>query len=142
MTTATAQRASARSVSTSVWGALSADQSLSQALASWLSHELAPVRYRYRRGEYGRAVADLWRGWEHIGRVKTDPAGCQLDHVRAVQEHILGAQRRGVWQEPRDLDRYAHPWYARLSMALTRAAVPTIVLGLTVALGIMTWGAW
>ena len=120
--------------SASVWRALSADQSLSQALASWFSYELAPVRYRYRRGEYGLAIADLWRSWERSGRIKNDPYGCQLDHVRAVQEHILGAQRRGLWQEPIDLDRYDFPWYARLSMALTRIAVPAIVLALFIAL--------
>lgn len=144
MTTAstTARTAPTRSTSTSVWRALSADQSLSQALASWFSHELAPVRYRYRRGEYGRAIADLWSEWERTGRIKNDPEGCQIDHVRAVQEHILGARRRGLWQEPIDLDRYDFPWYARLSMALTRAAVPAIVLGLTAAMAVMTWGAW
>ena len=144
MTTAstTARTAPTRSTSTSVWRALSADQSLSQALASWFSHELAPVRYRYRRGEYGRAIADLWSEWERTGRIKNDPEGCQLDHVRAVQEHILGAQSRGLWQEPPALDRYDYPWYARLSMALTRIAVPAIVLGLTASLAVMTWGAW
>ena len=136
MTTAstTAGTAPTRSTSTSVWRALSADQSLSQALASWFSHELAPVRYRYRRGEYGRAIADLWREWERTGRIKNDPEGCQLDHVRAVQEHILGARRRGLWQEPRDLDRYDFPWYAQASMALARAAVPVLVLALFIAL--------
>ena len=127
---------------TSIWGALRADESLSQALASWFSAEMAPVRYRHRRSEYGRAIADLWSEWERTGRIKNDPEGCQIDHVRAVQEHILGARRRGLWQEPRDLDRYDFPWYARLSMTLTRIAVPAIVLGLTAALAVMTWGAW
>jgi len=120
--------------STSVWRALSADQSLPQALASWFSHELAPVRYRYRRGEYGLAVADLWRSWERSGRIQSDPYGCQIDHVRAVQEHILGARRRGLWQEPIDLDRYDFPWYARLSMRLVRFATLAVVPALFIAL--------
>ena len=92
------------------------------------------LSHRHRRSEYGLAIADLWREWERTGRIQSDPYGCQLDHVRAVQEHILGAQRRGLWQEPIDLDRYDYPWYARLSMALTRIAVPAIVLALFIAL--------
>ena len=92
------------------------------------------LSHRHRRGEYGRAIADLWSEWERTGRIQSDPYGCQLDHVRAVQEHILGAQRRGLWQEPIDLDRYDFPWYAQASMALARAAVPVLVLALFIAL--------
>jgi hypothetical protein len=124
--------------STSVWRALSADQSLSQALASWFSAEMAPVRHRYRRGEYGKAIADLWSEWERTGRVKSDPYGCQLDHVRAVQTHILGSQRQGMWQEPTDLSRYTFPWYARCSIAAVRflelAIVPALFIALMVIL--------
>ena len=107
-------------IASPVWRSMTADQSLSQAVASWFSAEMAPVRYRYRRSEYGLAIADLWRSWERSGRIKNDPYGCQLDHVRAVQTHILGAQRRGLWQEPIDLARYAFPWYARLSIGVVR----------------------
>ena len=96
------------------------DMSLPQALASWFAPELESVRHRHRRSAYGLAIANLWRSWERSGRIKDDPYGCQLDHVRAVQEHILGARRRGLWQEPIDLARYAFPGYARLSIGVVR----------------------
>ncbi len=106
------------------------DMSLPQALASWFAPELESVRHRYRRSAYGRAIADLWTGFERSGRIQTDPYGCQLDHVRAVQEHILGSRRQGLWHEPTDLDRYAFPWYARLSIGVVRflelAIVPAL----------------
>ncbi len=118
------------------------DMSLPQALASWFAPELESVRHRHRRLAYGLAIANLWRSWERSGRIKDDPYGCQLDHARAVQQHIFRARRRGLWQEPPALDRYDYPWYARLSMALARAVVPVLVLGMTVALVILTWGIW
>lgn len=92
------------------------------------------LSHRHRRAEFGLAIADLWAGFERSGRIKNDPYGCQIDHVRAVQEHILGARRRGLWQEPRDLDRYDFPWYARLSMRLVRFATLAVVPALFIAL--------
>ena len=110
------------------------DMSLPQALASWFAPELESVRHRYRRSAYGLAIANLWRSWERSGRIKDDPYGCQLDHASAVQTHILGAQRRGLWQEPIDLARYAFPWYARLSILLVRVFELAIVPALFVVL--------
>ena len=108
--------------------------SLPQALASWFAPELESVRHRHRRSAYGLAIANLWRSWERSGRIKDDPYGCQLDHASAVQTHILGAQRRGLWQEPIDLARYAFPWYARLSILLVRVFELAIVPALFVVL--------
>lgn len=115
------------------------DMSLPQALASWFSPELESVRHRHRRSAYGLAIADLWREWERTGRIQSDPYGCQLDHVRAVQRHILGARRRELWQEPIDLARYAFPWYARLSILLVRVFELAIVPALFVALLVMIY---
>lgn len=115
------------------------DMSPPQALASWFAPELASLRHQHRRSAYGLAIANLWRSWERSGRIKDDPYGCQLDHARAVQQHIFRAQHPNIWHEPTDLDRYAFPWYARLSIGVVRFLELAIVPALFVVLLVMIY---
>ena len=90
------------------------------ATRGWFGYENERFRHACKRSQFGKVIADAWRQWEWSGRAWLDPDACQIDHVRLVQSEIMRSADRRLIVEPTDLDRYALPWYAKLSMFAVR----------------------
>ena len=98
------------------------------AQARWMAADLEPVRFAHRRSEFGVKIARFWRAAERSGLIWRDPYAAQRAHVQLVQREIMDAGRSGgLWREPRDLSRFALPWYARLSIATVHVAEVAVV---------------